>query len=63
MKKYLLWALIIDLLALDWMALDDITTGNEPSYVGEWIVILLSIPLLGLVLRRLLLRKKVSKTK
>jgi len=27
---------------LDWAALDDITTGNEPNYFGEYGILLVS---------------------
>jgi hypothetical protein len=32
-------------LVLDWLALDDITTGNESSLLGEYVILAISIPL------------------
>ncbi|MFC1501134.1 hypothetical protein ACFL58_01635 [Elusimicrobiota bacterium] len=43
MKKYLLWASLVIILILDWLALDDITTRNEPNYAGEWGILAASI--------------------
>ena len=34
---------VVVLVALNWAALDDITTGSEPSYVWEWGVVFLTI--------------------
>jgi hypothetical protein len=42
-KKYILPLLVMILLALDWTALDDITTGNEPDYWLEYDTLLFSI--------------------
>ena len=36
-------------LLLDWTALDDITTGNEPSLFGEYLILILSLPILILI--------------
>ena len=38
-------------LALDWAALDDITTGNEPDFAGEFVALAISIPILVLLAR------------
>lgn len=38
-KRALLVGFIITILALDWAALDDITTGSQPSYTGEYAVL------------------------
>lgn len=46
MTKPMLVAGLAILLALDWAALDDITTGSEPSFFGEWLIVIISIPLL-----------------
>ncbi len=35
------------ILALDWAALDDITTGNEPNYMSEYTTLLLSFTIFG----------------
>ena len=47
------------ILLLDYAALDDITTGNEPAsaLTEEYIIVIVSIPLLA-VLNYHLLRKK-----
>ena len=42
-KKQLLFILIL-LVLLDFAALDDLTTGLEPNFVGEWVIVILSIP-------------------
>ena len=47
MKKLLVGLFILVILALDWAALDDITTGNEPSYLGEYAMLILSILIFG----------------
>lgn len=33
------WVLLF---ALNWLALDDITTGNETNYWGEWAIVIVS---------------------
>lgn len=49
-KKGLIKAIVIGLLVLDWLALDDITTGNEPNYYGEYGILLFSLVVfLGLI--------------
>ncbi len=47
MKKWLTRLVVVGLLILDWLALDDITTGDEPNFVGEWLVIWLSLIVFG----------------
>lgn len=42
MKKKLLIAVVILFLILDFLALDDITTGNEPNFTGEYLTLILS---------------------
>ena len=49
MKKKLLFGFIVVLLLLDWAALDDVTTGNEPNLTGEYLMIVVSIPLLSAI--------------
>ena len=44
-------ALTILVAALDWAALDDITTGHEPSFWMEWSFLALSAPLLFILWR------------
>ena len=49
MKHSKYWLLVIAaflILALDFAAFDDITTGTEPNYLGEAAIIILSIPTL-----------------
>jgi hypothetical protein len=41
------------LAALDYAALDDITTGFEPNFAAEWVMLVLSVPVGWLALRRL----------
>ena len=36
---YLFW---IGMFVLNWLALDDITTGNEPELWGEWFVVIVT---------------------
>ena len=54
MKKSLIIVSIAILLALDWAALDDITTGKEPTHWQEWTIVVVSIPLLALCGKKLL---------
>jgi len=49
--KRLLWLAVVVLLALDWAALDDITTGREPSFLGEYLTLALSVPVIVFLLR------------
>lgn len=39
MKKTAIWITSVVLLALCWLALDDITTGSEPSFLMEWLMV------------------------
>ena len=34
---------VLALVALNWAALDDITTGSEPGYFWEWAVVFLTL--------------------
>ena len=43
---------VIVILALDWAALDDITTGHQPDFVLEWTFLALSVPLLWMLIGR-----------
>ena len=47
MRKPLLVAMVLAILALDWAALDDITTGTEPDVRLEWAFVIVSVPLLA----------------
>jgi len=40
---------ILAVLALDYAAVDDITTGHEPSLNLEWLVLAASVPVLALL--------------
>ena len=46
MRKKILIALIVIVILLDWAALDDITTGNEPDYFMEYLTVIISVPIL-----------------
>ena len=46
MKKVLFVTLILITLALDWAALDDITTGREPDFTAEYAILITSLPAL-----------------
>lgn len=37
------WIIGIGLLVLTWLALDDITTGNEPDYTLEYIIVTITL--------------------
>ncbi len=50
MRKTLFVVSILVILFLDYAALDDIITGNEPSLTGEYLIFVVSIPLLLLLL-------------
>jgi len=41
------------LLVLDWLALDDITTGNEPDLWGEYAILTVSLVIFGILIYRL----------
>ena len=49
-KKIIKTTIVLILLALDWAALDDITTGNEPDYNGEYMMLMVSVLIFGLLL-------------
>ena len=59
MKKVYLYIFLLALLILDFTALDDITTGREPNYFGEYATLIISVPLL-IFLTFKLFRKKVT---
>jgi hypothetical protein len=44
-KKSLLLLLLVGLVLLDFAALDDITTGNEPNLTSEYLILTLTIPI------------------
>lgn len=47
MKGIGAWLILALVLGLNWLALDDITTGTEPDHGLEWTVVGLSLLLLG----------------
>jgi len=59
-KKILLISVVIILLVLDWFALDDITTGNEPNYYGEYAILFVSVIVFGVIVIWILKLKKNS---
>ena len=61
-KNKLLLAVSLAILILDLLALDDITTGNEPSYWEEWDILLFSLFFFGLLIYTKLYKIKKSKT-
>ncbi|KKU12272.1 MAG: hypothetical protein UX19_C0003G0027 [Candidatus Woesebacteria bacterium GW2011_GWA1_45_8] len=61
MKKFLLGTLVIGLLLLDFAALDDITTGNEPNLYGEYLILTASALIFGFFLSRLIRKRVITK--
>ena len=54
MKRFLAFTISIILLVLCYAALDDITTGNQPHYVLEWMFVSLTVAwFVGLVVVKL----------
>lgn len=60
MKRKILIIFVIVILLLDWAALDDIATGNEPSLLGEYFMVIISVPIL-LVIGYLIYRDRQYK--
>lgn len=60
-KKVVKAIIILILLALDWAALDDITTGNEPNYNGEYMILAVSVLIFGLLIFLYIKKWKKSK--
>lgn len=52
---------ILILLVLDWAALNDITTGNEPDYSGEYFVLAVSVLIFGSLIFLYIKKWKKSK--
>lgn len=46
------------ILILDWLALDDITTGNETGLGGEYLILGVSVGIFGILIWRRFLRRK-----
>ena len=54
MKRRVTFIISIVLLVLCWAALDDITTGDEPSHVLEWMFVWLTVVwFVGLLVARI----------
>ena len=49
MKKATLLIIVFIFLVLDFLALDDISTGNEPSFFGEYAILIVSVAIFGLI--------------
>ncbi|MDO8270061.1 MAG: hypothetical protein Q7T54_05340 [Candidatus Levybacteria bacterium] len=49
MKRAFLISGVIIVLILDWLALDDITTGEEPSFFGEYAILIASVMIIPLI--------------
>ncbi len=62
-KRILLISIVLILLVLDWFALDDITTGNEPNYYGEYAVLAVSVIVFGLIFLWALRKDKTKEVK
>jgi len=56
-KRTIIWVVVLSLLAVDFAALDDITTGNEPSYFLEYAILIISLLIFG-VLGFITIRKR-----
>ena len=52
-KRPALVGAIIGILGLDWAALDDIFTGSDPSMWVEGLVLVASIPVIGILVKHL----------
>ena len=50
-KRALGFAILVALAAIDFAALDDITTGVQPTFTAEWTTLALSLPIAWLVVR------------
>ena len=51
MTRILALTILFALAALDYAALDDITTGSEPGFGAEWTMLILSVPIAWVVIR------------
>jgi hypothetical protein len=47
MKKVVIWGVVIVLLIFDWLALDDITTGNQLNFYAEYAMLAISLLIFG----------------
>jgi hypothetical protein len=46
MTRFLVFAAMLVILGVDFLALDDITTGRESSLTLEWAFLIISLPVL-----------------
>lgn len=60
MKKYGWVLIVVMLLMLDWAALDDITTGTEPDFYGEYAILIISVVVWG-VMSYIVLRRRFKR--
>ena len=49
-RRVLVILVISVFILLDWAALDDITTGNEPNLYGEYATLLMSVAIFAFLL-------------
>jgi hypothetical protein len=49
MRLALIGLVALLVLVLDWLALDDITTGREPGFALEWLMLAVSVPALAVL--------------
>jgi hypothetical protein len=57
--KRILWIIgVILILILDWLALDDITTGNEPDFRVEYLILGVSVVIIGILIWKRFVRKR-----
>ncbi|EKD95842.1 MAG: hypothetical protein ACD_24C00305G0001 [uncultured bacterium] len=60
-KKLPYILIVLILVILDFAALDDITTGNEPNYTLEFVILALSVFAYTFLVIKFLLNHKISK--
>lgn len=58
MRKIILTGIVLITLILDWIVLDDITTGNEQDFFGEYLILIISIPVVIFAVYLFLKKKK-----
>ncbi len=60
-KKVSKTAFVIVILLLDYAALDDITTGNEPDYYGEYAILVISVIIFGFLIFKFLKKRNAPR--
>lgn len=58
MRKIILTGIVLITLILDWIVLDDITTGNEQDFFGEYLILIISMPVVIFAVYLFLKKKK-----